>query len=113
MRNKELFRLCQPVCLVGTSGTVLYFSPAVERWVPLIALGIFFISALLGGFSAARKAGCKGLLHGLGVGSLFLLLTLIISLFLPGQLLGLSVAKKVVSSLLAGLLGGIWGVGNQ
>lgn len=101
------------VCLVAVSGTILYFSPAIEAWVPLIALGIFFLSALVGGFISARRAGCKGLLHGLGVGLLFLVLTLIISLFLPGQLLGLSLAKKISSSLLAGLLGGIWGVGGK
>lgn len=101
------------VALVAVSGTILYFSPAVEVWVPLIALGIFFLSTFIGGFISARKAGCKGLVHGLGVGLLFLILTLIISLFLPGQLLGLSLAKKIISSLLAGVLGGIWGVGNK
>lgn len=107
------FALISSVCLVAISGTVLYFSPAIEEWVPLLALGIFFLSALSGGFIAARRAGCKGLIHGLGVGVLFLLLTIIISLFMHAQLLGISLAKKVISSVLAGLLGGIWGVGNK
>lgn len=105
--------LVSSVCLVAVSGTVLYFSPAIEKWVPLIALGIFFLSTLSGGVLAARKASCKGLLHGLGVGILFLLLTFLISTFLPGQLLGLSLTQKIVSSLLAGVLGGIWGVGSN
>lgn len=105
--------LVSAVSLVAVSGTVLYYAPTTERWIPLIALGIFFCSVLFGGFSAARKARCKGLFHGLGVGILFLFIVFLISLFLPGQLLGLSVAKKIVSSVLAGLLGGIWGVGNQ
>ena len=101
------------VCLVAVSGTAVYFSPPAGSWIPLISLGIFFVSPLFGGFLAAKKAGCKGLFHGLGVGILFLLLAIIISMFLPGQLLGVSLTKKVVTSLLAGLLGGIWGVGNQ
>ncbi len=99
------------IILILISGTTLYYSPATEKWIPVLGLLIFFASIFSGSFFAAKKAGTKGLYHGLGVGVLFLALTFGVSAFLGSQFLGLAVSKKLVTAVLSGSLGGIWGVG--
>ncbi|WP_049771639.1 TIGR04086 family membrane protein [Thermincola potens] len=101
------------VLLIVVSGTILYFSPATDKWIPASGLLIFFLSVFSGSFFAAKKAGTKGLFHGLGVGVLFFVLSLIIGLFLGAEIMGLAIGKKLITALLAGSLGGIWGVGDK
>lgn len=101
------------VLLVVVGGTSLYFSPATEKWIPAIGLLIFFLSIFSGSFFAARNAGTKGLFHGLGVAGLFFIVSILLGLVLNADVLGLALGKKLVTSLLAGSLGGIWGVGSK
>lgn len=99
--------------LIVLGGTTLYFSPATEKWIPAVGLLIFFLSIFSGSFFAAKKAGTKGLFHGLGVGMMFFLICILLGVFMDADILGLAFGKKFVITLLAGSLGGIWGVGSK
>ncbi len=101
------------VILMAIGGTIMYYSVFNERLVPIIGLAILFISILLGGIVSARKAGQLGWLHGLAVGLVFLVLTLLFNFFVPGGIFGFAVFKKIIASIVAGCLGGIWGVGQN
>lgn len=100
------------ILFMAIGGTVMYYTVFNENLVPVIGLAILFLSVFVGGLTSARRAGKMGWLHGLGVGLLFLLLTILFSTVLPGGIFGFAVFKKVVASIAAGCLGGIWGVGQ-
>lgn len=100
------------IILMAIGGTVMYYTLFNERLIPVIGLGILFLSVFFGGLISARKAGRLGWLHGLGVGLVFLFLTIIFNMFVPGGIFGFAVFKKVVAALIGGSLGGIWGVGQ-
>ncbi len=100
------------IILMAIGGTVMYYTVFNDRMIPVIGLGILFFSVFSGGLISARKAGRLGWLHGLGVGLVFLLLTIIFNIFVPGGIFGFAVFKKVVAALIGGSLGGIWGVGQ-
>jgi putative membrane protein (TIGR04086 family) len=75
-------------------------------------LGMLLISALLGGFLAAKSAGSRGMLHGLLLGALLLLLLVIYSMFgsSGGGISGLTFAVKALLMLAGGGIGGILGI---
>jgi putative membrane protein (TIGR04086 family) len=100
------------IILMAVGGTVMYYKVFNEKMIPVVGLGILFVSVFTGGFFSARQAGQLGWFHGLAVGVLFLLLTIFFNLAMPGGVFGFSVFKKIVASIVAGSLGGIWGVGR-
>lgn len=100
------------VICMGVGGTVMYYTVFNERIVPVLGLGILFISIFVGGLVSARKAGKLGWLHGLAVGLIFLILTVLFNVAIPGGIFGFAVFKKVMAAVVAGCLGGIWGVGQ-
>lgn len=100
------------IVLMAIGGTVMYYTVFNERLIPVIGLGILFTSIFMGGLVSARKAGRSGWLHGLAVGTFFLVLTILFNLLVPGGIFGFAVVKKVLASVVAGCLGGIWGVGQ-
>lgn len=100
------------IILLAIGGTVLYYTVFNEQIVPVLGLGILSVSVFVGGLASAKKAGRLGWLHGLTVGVLFLLITILFSMAVPGGVFGFAVFKKVVASVVAGCLGGIWGVGQ-
>ncbi|MBC7325325.1 MAG: TIGR04086 family membrane protein, partial [Moorella sp. (in: Bacteria)] len=57
-------------------GLVLYFTPLSEGYLPLMASVVTALAVFGGGLQAARIAGARGLVQGLGVGLLFFLATL-------------------------------------
>lgn len=108
-----LLAVIASVILMAVGGTAMFYTVFNEKLVPVLGLAILFVSICLGGFISARKAGKAGWMHGLGVGLLFLLLTIIFNAVFPGGIFGFAVFKKVVASVVAGCLGGIWGVGQN
>lgn len=101
------------IILLAIGGTVLYYTVYNEQIIPVLGLGILSASVFVGGLASARKAGRMGWLHGLSVGLLFLIITALFSMAVPGGVFGFAVFKKVVASTVAGCLGGIWGVGQS
>lgn len=91
---------------------LLQYTPLSESLLPNFSTFIFFICMLLGATIGARSAGCKGLIHGLAVSTLYLVLILIIGLIWSPETFTLAYFLKRISySLLAGILGGFIGVG--
>lgn len=107
-----MLAIISSVILMAIGGTVMFYTVFNEQLVPVIGLGILFLSVFTGGLISARKAGKLGWLHGLGVGLVFLLLTILFNFFIPGGIFGFAVFKKIVASVIGGCLGGIWGVGQ-
>jgi putative membrane protein (TIGR04086 family) len=101
------------VLFMAVGGTIMYYTNYTDEMIPLIGLAIMFISIFTGGLITAKKAGKYGWLHGLCVGLIFLLITVLYNFAFPGSIIGFSVIKKILASVFAGCLGGIWGVGRN
>lgn len=85
-----------------------------EHSLPWFSAGLFFVSVLAGAWSAASRAGNRGLFHGLGVAVLFFLLSwLLAATILPIQVSFVPLIHKLLLSLVAGALGGVLGVGSS
>ncbi len=108
----SLLAVIASVILMAIGGTVMFYTIFNERLIPVIGLAILFVSIFAGGFVSARRAGKMGWLHGLGVGLIFLILATIFSAIFPQGVFGFTVLKKILASVIAGCLGGIWGVGE-
>ncbi|MHB9093419.1 MAG: TIGR04086 family membrane protein [Eubacteriales bacterium] len=108
-----LLAIITSIILMAVGGTVMYYTVFNERLIPVFGLAIVFISIFLGGLISARRAGKLGWFHGLAVGILFLFLTILFNVLVPGGIFGFAVFKKIVASVVAGCLGGIWGVGQN
>ena len=70
------------------------------------------LSALLGGFVAAKAAGCRGLLMGGGCGLTLFLLILLIGLIRGNVEVGYAVIKLAALTL-SGAIGGVLGVNRK
>ncbi len=108
-----LLAVITSIILIAIGGTVMYYTVFNERFIPVIGLGILFVSVFLGGFVSSRKSGKMGLIHGLAVGILLLIITVLFNILLPGGIFGFPIFKKILASLVGGCLGGIWGVGQN
>lgn len=93
-------------------GFLLYATPLSEARLPVMAGVILALAVFGGALQAARLAGSRGLLQGLGVGLLFSLVILVLSWTGVPANLGLF-AQKLGISLLAGAMGGIAGVAGR
>lgn len=92
-------------------GLIMYYSNLSENWLSFADSTIFVVSAFIGGFSAAKKAGYKALYHGLGVGILYIAIALALTMiFIPTSFDLMVFSKKLFYSLAASALGGIAGV---
>ncbi|MDD3652992.1 MAG: TIGR04086 family membrane protein [Desulfotomaculaceae bacterium] len=106
-----LFALVLSLLLSTGAGLVYHFSSLPEHTLPWSAGIILACSAFCGAFTTGKRAGNKGLYHGLAVGILFFFITWIAAaLFLPGQA-DISLITKFLVNLLGSALGGIIGVG--
>lgn len=93
------------------AGLTYYFSHLSESTLPWLSAVILFLSVTCGSGYASRKAGSRGLYHGVAVGLMFfILIWLLAALFLPGKVLLLGAAAKLAISLVAGAIGGVLGV---
>lgn len=92
-------------------GSIFYFSPLSEAYLPFLSLLILVGSTFFGGYRAARLGGGKGLQRGLAVGLLvFLAVFLITCFWTPESLIGSNFFKTLFYLSAAGGLGGISGV---
>ncbi len=90
-------------------GLIFHFSTLSESHLKLFSLIIILLSVFWGGFKAAQNAESKGLLHGLGVGLLFVLSTLVITFLIAEQLMFKAILNRLLLCILGGALGGIIG----
>ncbi|WP_347491009.1 TIGR04086 family membrane protein [Desulfoscipio sp. XC116] len=83
-----------------------------EKTLPMASNILYYISVFGGSVLAARWAGYKGLVHGIGVAVLFLLFGWLIGHYLlhTSAATG-AVLQKAFISCLAGAVGGVLGVG--
>ena len=92
-------------------GTVYHFSDIMESTLPLGISIILLMAVFGGGFSAAKRAGNRGLFHGLGVGVvIFILIWILMALFLPAGVTFIPLVQKLLICLLGGALGGVIGI---
>jgi putative membrane protein (TIGR04086 family) len=94
------------------SGIIYHATALSEQTLPLVSSSLFYFSIFVGSIFAAREAGYKGLVHGIGVALLFVLFGWLLSnLFLHVKATFLVVLQKMIISLVTGALGGVLGVG--
>ncbi len=96
------------ICMLLLSfllSAIIYFSPLSESLLPRLAILSNTLSLLFGGWMAGRLAGSRGLLVGMLTSAIILILML---LFGFGE--GVAIPLKLVYCLLAGMIGGIFGV---
>jgi putative membrane protein (TIGR04086 family) len=102
-------------CLLSFAliGSLLYtYGPLPTNTLSAFSLWLLFISLLFGAILSSKTAGCRGLFYGLSV---TLSLVLILALFgfvlrMPGAL-SLQLLPKLFLAFLAGIIGGIIGIG--
>jgi putative membrane protein (TIGR04086 family) len=96
------------VILTTIFASLIYFANVSEFFLQPVSLVIDVISLFIGGFLLSRKAGERGLLHGLLLALLFFLIAYLLGstgLWSASQSL-----LKIASCFLAASLGGILGV---
>ncbi|MCL6477791.1 MAG: TIGR04086 family membrane protein [Peptococcaceae bacterium] len=92
-------------------GITYHFTGLMESTLPLFATVILLVSVFVGGFSASRQSGGKGLFHGLGVGMvIFLLIWVLMGVLLPAGVAFTPLMQKFFICLIGGSLGGIAGI---
>lgn len=92
---------------------LVQFTSMRETNLPVGGIVIVVLSTMAGGWFAAKEAGNRGLWHGLGVGIIFAVFALLISLiFFSDSFSWLGLLKKTLWSGAGGILGGILGVGS-
>jgi putative membrane protein (TIGR04086 family) len=100
------------VILILTAAAITYNFNQLASMTMGISLAIYLIACFVAGAFASRIAGNKGLWHGLLAGFLVFLCSLMISIVIvPGHLVFAYIFKKLLVSLIAGVIGGILGVG--
>ena len=94
------------------TGSVVYFTPLQETLLSALGKVIIIITVFTGGCLVSRNHGNKGLVRGMGMGSIYFVLIVAATLiFSPAALNFPSVIYTLLISLAAGGLGGILGIG--
>ncbi|KUO52191.1 MAG: hypothetical protein APF76_03905 [Desulfitibacter sp. BRH_c19] len=94
-------------------GIIFFFTPMQETMLSALSAVIIVVSVFWGGRVTARSVGAKGLLFGASVGLAFFVLTGIIAIF-DGTAITLgAISKQLGLCLVAGALGGIFGVSEK
>lgn len=107
-----IWALIITIILAVLFSLLLQYTSLSERLLSSYSTFIFFISMFLGATIGARAAGRKGLFHGLLITLLFWLITLVIGIIWnPEGLSLLFVLKRLGYTLIAGVLGGVTGIG--
>jgi len=93
------------------AAVLFYFTNLSEALLPWATAFALFFGVGYGAAAASRRAGGKGLWHGLAVGLGFFLITVLVSaLFLSEPLTLLGLGAKLLITAAGGVLGGIFGV---
>ncbi len=112
MFNGTLITLIISILGGALLGIAFYFTNLSEETLPWLSYLLLFIGIFCGGAVAAKKAGNRGLYHGLGVGIFYFLFLLLLALFfLPSHIAFIPLILKLLTSLIGGALGGILGIG--
>jgi len=94
-------------------GIVFFFTSMRETMLPALAAVIIVVSVFWGGRITAKRIGSKGLILGAGVGLAFFVLTGIVTFFDGASFIFSSIIKQFGLCLVAGALGGIFGVSER
>lgn len=104
-----LYTIVTALILSGVVGLLTSITGIPES--VFINNGIFVFSVFIGGLTAARMAGTKGLYYGGAVGIGVVLVIIVVSaVMLPTPFSWLSIAEKTLYALVSGAIGGIVGV---
>ena len=97
------------VLLAAFTGLVFHFSSLSESNLRTFSIVIIVVSVFWGGFKAAQSSGSRGLFHGLMVGLLFLLTTIVITFLISEPLIFKVIVDRLLFCVLGGCLGGVIG----
>nr|WP_279233161.1 TIGR04086 family membrane protein [Desulfallas thermosapovorans] len=93
-------------------GIAYHVTGLAEKTLPQASNVLYYLSVFVGSLLSARWAGCKGLVHGIGVAVIFVLFGWLIAHFLLyTQNVSSALWQKALFSCLIGSVGGILGVG--
>lgn len=110
---KGLFLSCAVAAFLGIlAAVVVYFSPLKETVLdPLVNL-ILIIAVFVGGTYVAKTRGNRGLIGGITLGVMFFIIMFLITLIASPNLPDLkSFLQHMCVCVVAGALGGIFGIG--
>ena len=92
---------------------ILTFSNLSESTIPMVVIGISFVSILLGATISTRKLHKNGMMNGGIIGGTYVLLLYIISSFInTGFTFNIYTIIMIIAGILAGLIGGILGINS-
>ncbi|WP_028307246.1 TIGR04086 family membrane protein [Desulfitibacter alkalitolerans] len=94
-------------------GIIFFFTPMQETMLSALSAVIIVVSVFWGGRITAKSVGSKGLLFGASVGLTFFVLTGIIAIFDGTTITFSAIVKQLGLCLVAGALGGIFGVSEK
>ena len=94
-------------------GIAFFFTPMRETMLPALSAVIIVVSVFWGGRITAKNVGSKGLILGATVGLAFFVLTSIVTISDGTTITFSAVAKQLGLCLVAGALGGIFGVSEK
>lgn len=94
-------------------GIIFFLTPMQETLLTALSAVIIIVSVFWGGRITAKKVGSKGLLFGAAVGLIFFFLTGIIAVFDGAAITFAAISKQLGLCLIAGALGGIFGVSEK
>lgn len=92
---------------------LLRYSGIQEASLPAFAMGVHGLASFAGGFTAGRRAMRKGWYYGIILGAMYALLIAVIGFLAADAPLSRDTAVLFGSSLGAGVLGGMFGVGTS
>lgn len=93
--------------LVILVNSLFYFSSLSEYHLTNFSAVITIVSVFWGGFKSCKMAGKKALFYSLGVGLMYLLFAILLSLFISEPMNFASLGLKTLYCLGAGVIGGI------
>jgi len=105
-----LLALLASLGILLATGVVVYYAKVGDIWLPMVSSGVYFAGVFAGGVYASRKAGQKGLVHGIIVGVAFVILSSFLTWLFPAELNWMIFFKKVLYGIIGGAIGGILGV---
>lgn len=106
-----IMTLALSLILSTAAGLIYHFSSITDPAIPWFSVGVLAASSFLGSVSAGKNAGSMGIYHGAAVGiAFFLVVCLVGGFFLTGSA-AVGIFYKLITTTIAGALGGMVGVG--
>jgi len=110
---KGLFLSCAVAAILGIlAAAVVYFSPLKETVLDTLVNLILIIAVFVGGSYVAKTRGSRGLIGGTTLGIMFFVVMFLVTLIFSPNLPDFeSFLQHLCVCLVAGALGGIFGIG--